>query len=420
MSDFDARAGGTSRRPVDVAVIGDGPAGSALAAACTTLRLDTVLVGPDDAWTNTYATWIDDLSGVEDQHLLAARVVPAMEVHTERSIVVERAYGVLDNEVMRQRLREGVDHLTCRVTAVDPRPAAGSTRHVVSCSDGTRLEAAVVVDTTGWPAAFAKRLTAGPPPAWQTAMGVVLDEPPPGDLGRPTFMDFRPVGVRGTESTIGPAGVATFCYCLPVVDGWLVEETVLASRPSVEPIALLPRLAARLGRHPDALLADAVRTEYVRIPMGGRRPRPDQPVVAFGAAAGYVHPATGFSVAASLRAAPRVAAAIADAVAGAGAAGPVETGSIAEAVWPARMRRTRVLHDYGLEMMLKLEPAEVREFFGAFFSLEPELWPAYLRLDSSPGEVSRVMAELFRAVSWPMRRRLMAANPVTFAKLLRP
>ena len=133
-----------------------------------------------------------------------------------------------------------------------------------------------------------------------------------------------------------------------------------------------------------------------------------------------MHPATGFSVAASLRAAPRVAAAIADAVADAGAAGPVETGSIAEAVWPARMRRTRVLHDYGLEMMLRLEPAEVREFFGAFFSLEPELWPAYLRLDSSPGEVSRVMAELFRSVSWPMRRRLMSANPMMFAKLLRP
>ena len=45
-------------------------------------------------------------------------------------------------------------------------------------------------------------------------------------------------------------------------------------------------LAARLGRHPDELLADAVRTEYVRIPLGGSLPDAAQPVVAFGAAAG--------------------------------------------------------------------------------------------------------------------------------------
>ena len=43
----------------------------------------------------------------------------------------------------------------------------------------------------------------------------------------------------------------------------------LAAKPAIEPIALLPRLAARLGRHPDSLLADALRTEYVRIPLGG-------------------------------------------------------------------------------------------------------------------------------------------------------
>lgn len=412
---------GPSPRSVDVAVIGDGPAGSALASACTALHLDTVLVGPDDPWSNTYATWIDDLAGVEDQHLLAARVMPVMEVHADRSATLQRSYAVIDNDVLRRRLRSGLDHLARRVTEVAPH-GAGSARHLVTCGDGTRLDAAVVVDTAGWPAAFAGRLTAGPPPAWQTAIGVVLDEPPEGDLGRPTFMDFRPIGSgrHDAESSVGPAGVATFCYCLPVADGWLVEETVLAARPSVEPIALLPRLAARLGRHPDGLLADSVRTEYVRIPMGGPRPRPDQPVVAFGAAAGYVHPATGFSIAASLQAAPRVAAAIADAVAEAAPGRAVGTVPIAEAVWPARMRRTRVLHDYGLEMMLKLEPGEVREFFGAFFALGDDVWPAYLRLDSPPGEVSRVMAELFRSVSWPMRRRLMSANPVMFARLMRP
>jgi lycopene beta-cyclase len=232
-------------------------------------------------------------------------------------------------------------------------------------------------------------------------------------------MDFRPVvAPDGTRSTLGPIGVTTFCYSLPVADGWLVEETVLAARPAIEPIALLPRLAARLGLHPDRLLAEAVRTEYVRIPLGGSRPGLDQPVIAFGAAAGYVHAATGFSVAASIRAAPRVAAAIAHAVTV--GQGVVDPAPIAEAVWPAAMRRTRVLHDYGLGVLLDLDDDEVRAFFDAFFDLPVQDWTSYLRVDSAPGEISAVMTRLFRSSSWQLRRRLAGRNPASLARLLRP
>jgi lycopene beta-cyclase len=254
----------------------------------------------------------------------------------------------------------------------------------------------------------------------------VLEQPPDGDLGRAVLMDFRPVRAeRDTrpgppESTIGPSGVPTFCYSLPVEDGWLVEETVLAARPAVEPIALVARLAARLGRHPDDLLAAAVRTEYVRIPMGGPRPHRQQPVVAFGAAAGYVNPATGFSVASSLRAATRVADAAGEALDSTPNRRSVDPGQVADAVWPVAMRRTRVLHDYGLEMLLGLDAHGVREFFGDFFELPLARWSTYLRVDSSPAEIGAVMTQLFRSASWPMRRRLMSANPAMFARLLRP
>jgi lycopene beta-cyclase len=250
-------------------------------------------------------------------------------------------------------------------------------------------------------------------------LGVVLADPPDGDLGRPTFMDFRRVvGADGAPSSVGPHGVTTFCYSLPVHDGWLIEETVLAAKPAIEPIALLPRLAARLGRHPDSVLADAVRTEYVRIPLGGSRPHPDQPVVAFGAAAGYVHAATGFSVAASIRAAPRVAAAI-GAVLSSGF-GVADWEPIAEAVWPAALRRTRVLHDFGLEVLLDLDDDEVRAFFDAFFDLAVDDWSAYLRVDTPPSDVSAVMARLFRSSSWRIRRRLAGRNPASLARVLRP
>jgi lycopene beta-cyclase len=411
-------------RCVDVVIIGDGPAGCALATSCGRRGVDVLLVGPDEPWEHTYGTWIDDLDDAEafaagDTATLFSSVLASMSVHTTGARDLDRAYGVFDNLALRARLRDGIEHLTA--TATDVRTRTGG-HHVVDLSDGTRLQARVVIDTTGWPSSFARR-PSGSAPAWQTAMGVVLDSPPTGDLGRATWMDFRAVsggGAGDRVSTIGPIGVSTFCYALPVHDGWLVEETVLAARPAVEPIALLPRLAARLGRHPDDLLADAVRTEYVRIPMGGPRPVADQPVVAFGAAAGYVHPATGFSIASSMRASARVADAIADALAEGPASGAVDAAPIAEAVWPSSSRRTRQLHEYGLHTLLRLDDDGVRQFFGAFFDLPTEEWRRYLHIDAEPTDVARVMTDLFRSSSWSMRRRLMAGNPLPLVRLLRP
>ena len=403
-------------RQVDVVVIGDGPAGSAVASACLARGVEVVLVGPDDAWNATYSAWIDDLDGVEviaDAPVVGQRI-ETIAVHTSHTKELSRPYGVFDNGVLRSILRAGVEHLTGKVADVrSPR----NDRHRLLLADGSELRARLVVDTSGWPSSFA-RPSGTTPPAWQTAIGVVLPEPPPGDLGRPTLMDFRAVtGGHDRPSTVGPRGVTTFCYTLPVRDGWLVEETVLAARPAVEPIALLARLAARLGRHPDDVLADAVRTEYVRIPLGGSRPGLDEPVVAFGAAAGYVHAATGFSVASSLRAAPRVASAI---VMSLDSSAPAADSSIVgEAVWPAEFRRSRVLHDYGLELLLRLDDDDVRDFFGAFFELPVEQWRGYMRIDTPPSEVAAVMTKVFRASSWSMRRRLVSGNPMTFARLFR-
>ena len=404
-----------AHRTVDVVVIGDGPAGSALAAACVRVGVDVVMIGPDDDWSPTYATWVDDLEGVDlppIDDVLTTRL-DAITVHADRRIDVGRPYGVFDNEVLRRHLRNGVDQIVGRVESVDATPD-GCRRLVVGRDE---LIARIVVDASGWPSAFAPRVD-DRPPAWQTALGVVLTEPPAGDLGRPTLMDLRPVQSVGSgRSSIGPTGVTTFCYALPVEDGWLVEETVLAARPAVEPIALLPRLAARLGRHPDDVLADAVRTEYVRIPMGGSRPAPDAPVVAFGAAAGYVHAATGFSVSSSLRAAPRVADAIARTLA---ESSPIDPAAIGGAVWPTPMRRSRVLHDYGLETLLRLDDDDVRAFFDAFFALPFDDIRGYMRIDSPPTEVARVMTRMFMSSSWSMRRRLASGNPLAFARLLRP
>jgi lycopene beta-cyclase len=414
----------TGRR-CDVVVIGDGPSGSALAAQCARLGVDVLLVGRDEPWAATYGTWVDDLDSVAGDLASGsvvdwfAHVVPTIDAFTDRTHTLHRPYGVIANDVLRSDLRRAVVHVVAGVERVE----AGRAWHHVVLDDEGVIHTRMVIDAAGWPSRFASLASRGTDmPAWQTAFGVVLDELPA--PARPVLMDFRPAQVAGDApraSTIGPAGVTTFGYVLPVADGWMVEETVLAARPAVEPVALVARLAARLGRHPDELLAAAGRREYVRIPMGGAPPSPDQPFVAFGAAAGYVHPATGYSVGASLRMAAPVASAVADTVARDRDAGDVlDVSNVWEAVWPTAMRRTRVLHDFGLEMLLRLDSEGACQFFGTFFDLPVHRWSAYLRVDAAPSDVASVMAEVFRSSSWSLRRRLAAGNPAGLARLLRP
>ncbi len=234
---------------VDVVVVGDGPAGSALARACHAIGIEVVLVGDDVDWAATYSTWTDDLlddTGAELLDIDAVVAVSSSEMwaYGARPHRLARTYATLDNDRLRSVLRDEVTHRIVRVTAVAVAAVGSATGHRLDLDGGGVIHARAVIDATGWPARFARR-TGEQPPAWQTALGVVLPEPPTGDLGQPTFMDFRRVvGPDGLASTVGPSGVTTFCYSLPVRDGWLIEETVLAARPAIEPIALLPRLAA--------------------------------------------------------------------------------------------------------------------------------------------------------------------------------
>ena len=58
------RDGDRRDRAIDVAVVGDGPAGSALARQLMLGGADVVLFGDDRPWDATYTTWVDDLDGV--------------------------------------------------------------------------------------------------------------------------------------------------------------------------------------------------------------------------------------------------------------------------------------------------------------------------------------------------------------------
>jgi lycopene beta-cyclase len=374
----------------DVVVLGDGPAGRALGAACSSIGLDVLVVGADAAWTNTYGTWVDDVP--DHLHLLAA-AVPTDVVGLARRRL-DRRYGTFHN----RSLRDALDVAPRRVGRV------GSVQHLADHArvlvDGDDpLCARLVVDARG--------PSGGPDVPVQTAYGLVLAERPAAIEGdAAVLMDWRQPVDRGDP---------TFLYVVPLSGGrWMVEETSLARRTPVPMDELRARLAARLGAD---LTDTAEHVEHVRIPMRPGLPRRGALTVAFGGAARYVHPATGYSVAASLRAAPRVAAAIAGAV----GERDVRLRSVRvwNAVWPDEQRRSRALHDIGLAALLRLDATDIGSFFDAFFAMPTDRWASYLRVDTTVAEVTSAMRGVFSSVPWPVRRRLATGSPLPFARLLR-
>jgi lycopene beta-cyclase len=393
---------------VDLAIIGDGPAGMALAAHCSLLGMKVTLIGPCRPWSATYGVWVDEIAG---DPILGPRRAEILATQSDRIVVwgnsrheLGRRYGVLDNSAVTGVLHEalaraGGEHLCAAVTAVTTRPGSA----VISTTEGD-FTAQQVCDASGvqrWRpgAAATHRLNAVT--AWQTAYGVWVDTlPDDAAVGTdlPSLMDFR----IPDRSQVDELSVPTFCYVIPTAQGWLVEETVLAARTPVDPDRLRSRLVSRLGSQGEEIVREAERTgrsEKVRIPMGGPIGMAGEIPIPFGAAAGLVHPATGYSVTSSVRAAPRLARALA------------QGGDPWAAVWPKSARVTRRLHQYGAEVLLSMSQAQIAEFFDAFFELPAAKWQAYLRVDSSPRELFTTMAHMFRGASGQTRMRLMTGNP---------
>jgi len=212
--------------------------------------------------------------------------------------------------------------------------------------------------------------------------------------------------------SLGFEGHPTFLYAMDLGDGRaLVEETSLVGNEDLPANELRRRLFERLGV---AELSGEV--EVVSIPMGGRLPGRSTTVVGFGAAAGFIHPVTGYSVAASLRAAPRVADAIARAT-GDGLSGAALVNDTWRAVWPADLVRTRALHDYGLAALQRLDTKRIATFFDAFFELPEADWSDYLRIDTPSKRIAGVMARFFASMPAGVRLTVMGTSPRALGRL---
>lgn len=369
----------------DVVVAGDGPAAAAIVAACRRLDLDVVAVGPSSRWHNTYGLWRDEAPDLPDSCF--ARTTAGTVVRARRERTLDRPYGVVDNTALRTHL--GIDDVR-RHGRIDRLVDAGDLG-IAHLDDGELLAGRWLVEATG-------RVDAE---VWQTAYGVVVDAD-----------DVRSAGYSTADATVmawlPDADPPAFVYAVPLERGWLVEVTSLAARPAVDPQRLRRLLVDLLG---DAVVAAAEalgRIETAWIPMGGARlPEPGGRVVPFGTAGGLAHPATGYSVGSSLSMAGRFAEAVAR------GDDPVD------AVWTPTVRRTRELHEAGLDVLLKLDPDGTVDFFEAFFTMPDDLIADFLRVDADDDRVAAAMLAVFKESPWSVRRRLLGLDTRLLARIAR-
>lgn len=348
----------------DIVICGLGPAGRALAHRCLVRGLSVVAIDPNPwrPWRATYAAWTDELPDWLDSTAVAVTVARP-HAHGRRAHTLPRSYSVLDTG----RLQHNLD-LTGATVHTDRAVRLG--RHTVTLDSGRTVRGDRVVDARG--------LRRRPGRAEQTAYGLVLDDPGTDDPA--LFMDWRP------DNGADPGAPPSFLYTIPLGDGRvLFEETCLVGAPPIALGELDRRLRYRLQARGVPVRGDEP-VERVRFPVVGGAPGAGR----FGAAGGYLHPASGYSVGAALAAADDIA------------AGRRGTTSATRAVY--HLRRA------GLRALLALPPNDLPDFFDAFFDLDIDRQRAYLSGRDDLSGTFTAMAVLFAALPGRTRARLAAAT----------
>ena len=350
----------------DLLIVGAGPAGRALAHRAARHGVQVTLVdpAPEARWAMTIGAFVDDLPDWLDPTVVAAAADETV-VYTPRRRSLPRAYAVLDAAALQ-------DALTLDAVHVVPAAAARVTADRVHTVDGRQFTARVVVDARG----AAEVSTTIPR---QRAVGTFVaaaDTAP-----EMVLMDWRAT----------PVHRPSFSYRVRVdAHRDLVEETSLAADPTeIGRAELAQRNAARL---PGARVGPAEwgGDEWVDFPMYATAAPWRQTPVRFGAAGGLMHPATGYSVAESLRWADVLAADLA-------------AGGVGAALWPRSARWVYRLRLRGLAVLLGFDGPQITAFFDAFFALPIRTQRAYLSGRTDLTGVLAAMLAVFVRVPWRLR-----------------
>ena len=418
---------------VDAIVVGAGPAGLAVAAEMAKKGISVGLVAPDTPFVNNYGVWLDEFDelGLRDclLHEYEDALVWFNDYDPAGGIGLGRPYG----QVCRRRLRE---ELLKRCVASGVKYLPGLVDQVVHKEDGQpsvlkgtlaeydgddesesnavsfSLTSSIVVCSTGHNRDML-RYAEGPAPGWQTAYGVEVKMPNhPFEVNKAVFMDFRQSDpeLEGEFEIKGGDGVwrvPSFLYVLPVdKDTVFVEETCLVARVQVPFDELKRRLYRRLKRMGLPVEAENIIEEEASwIPLGGTPPVSPQRTLAYGAAAGLVHPASGYSIVNSLRRAPKFADAV---VEGLKNGGSIEASTAGwDVLWGDEPRRQVGFYQFGMELLMSLRIKQMRNFFSTFFGLPKELSAGFLSNDLSSSKLIVFALTCFIQGNWELRALLL-------------
>lgn len=260
-------------RAVDLIVVGLGPAGAALAHRAHNRGWSVLGIDPGDRWPATYGIFADEVP-------LWLEPIPA-DGHCQPIVVGQnthhlgRDYITVDNAGLRKRLFD--------FPVVSA--AAGRITPYTVTAGGTCYRAKLIVDARG--------VDVEDQPV-QQALGVLVDKKTSSEIKDAVWMDLR---------RLDGVSAPTFHYRIPTTRGMLHEETILVSSRTESWEVMEKALHERLQRDGASIGAGAGpllgRIERAVIAMDA--PDYDGPALAYGARAGFTHPATGYSLATSFR-----------------------------------------------------------------------------------------------------------------------
>uniref|UniRef100_A0A0C9QVY0 lycopene beta-cyclase n=1 Tax=Wollemia nobilis TaxID=56998 RepID=A0A0C9QVY0_9CONI len=410
--------------PMDLVVVGGGPAGLAVAQQVSEAGMKVCCIdpSPQNIWPNNYGVWVDEFEALDLLDCLDTTwsgAVVYVDDNTKK--LLDRPYGrvnrrQLKSKMMKKCIANDVQFHRSKVRQV----VHEGPRSMVLCSDGVALQASVVLDATGFSRCLVE-YDKPYDPGYQVAYGIFAEvDGHPFDVDKMVFMDWRDDHLRNDPILRGNnERTPTFLYAMPFSPTRIfLEETSLVARPGVSMEEIQKRIVARL-RHLDINVKRIEEDERCYIPMGGPLPVIPQRVVGIGGTAGMVHPSTGYMVARTLAAAPILASSVVKYLGSEKRLiGHELSAEVWKNVWPMDRRRQREFFCFGMDILLKLDLKGTRRFFNAFFDLEPYHWHGFLSSRLFLPDLLVFGLALFAHASNVSRLEIMAKGTLPLLKMI--